>query len=305
MTRRTVRAPRPADRRSPGRRPMLAAGLVAAVWLAGVLAAAGEAPAASAPPPAKGAAPASFAPPVRVLFPSADSVMLSGEWFASPSKGPSIVLAPRRRGADPDLRQVAAEFQRRGLSVLVFALRDSQPANRETDSLRFAVLTSRWVDDMVGALRTARGRGEGTGHVFAWGQGMGAALAISAAARETGLCDAVAAEDLFPTSDYAMRRNGTAVIPDAVKEQLRVLRGNDEPFSAAARLNLPVYAILNGSGAGRPDDVIQQAFRRNRGRTERWLRPGVESPAPLPGPAQVDTLGKWFKRWVAFPPITK
>jgi hypothetical protein len=297
------------------------------MWLAGFVAA-GEVPAASAPAQAKAAAPASskpaspappaakaatpattattaFAPPVRVLFPSADSVMLSGEWFASPSRGPSIVLAPRGRGADPGLRQVAVEFQRRGFSALVFALRDSQPANRETDSLRFAVLTSRWVDDMVGALRMARGRGEGTGHVFAWGVGLGAALAVSAAARETGLCDAVAAEDLFPTADYAMRRNGTAVIPDAVKAQLRVLRGNDEPFSAAARLNLPVYAILNGGGAGRPDDPVQQAFRRNRGRTERWLRPGVESPAPLPGPAQIDTLGTWFKRWVAFPPTTK
>ncbi|MEO5618535.1 MAG: hypothetical protein ABIS67_12240 [Candidatus Eisenbacteria bacterium] len=280
----------------------LTAGLATIICLMDPASGAGVAATGKAPAVAAGRVSATtLAPPIRFQFPAADSVMLAGEWFASPVKGPSIVLAPRRRGPDADLRAAAAEFQRRGYSALVFALRDSQPANRETDSLRFAVLTSHWVDDMVGALRAARGRGEGTRHVFAWGQGLGAALTIAAAAREPGLCDALAAEDLFPTTDYAMRRNGTAVIPDAVKAQLSVLRGNDEPFSAAARLKIPVYAILNGRGAGRPDDVVQQAFRRNRGRTERWLRPGVESPAPLPGPAQMDTLAIWFKRWVPFP----
>jgi len=239
---------------------------------------------------------------VPVRFGSADSVTIAGHWFAAPAKGPSVVLAPRRRGADPELHGLAAEFQRRGFGVLVFALRDSQPANRDADSLRYAVMTSRWVDDMVGAMRAARARGEGTGHLFAWGQGLGGALAVAAAAREQGLCDALAAEDIFPNVDYAMRRNGTAVIPEAVRDQSRLLNGNDEPFSAAARLNLPVYAILVGANAGRPDDVIQQALRRNRGRTDRWLRPGVESPAPLPGPAQVDTLGAWFRRWTAFAP---
>ena len=271
-------------------RSALAAGLLVTLCCPGRACAATSA---VVPPPA----------PVPLRFPAADSVMLSGEWFASAAKGPSLVLAPRRRGADADLRDTAREFQRRGFSVLVFALRDSQPANRETDSLRFAVMTSRWVDDMVGALRAARARHEGTGHVFAWGQGLGAALSIAAAAREHGLCDAVAGEDLFPTTNYAMRRNGTAVIPDAVKSQFNLLRGNDEPFSAAARLNLPVYAILVGPGAGRPDDPVQQAFRRNRGRTERWLRPGAASPVPLPGAPQMDTLVVWLKRWVAYPPV--
>lgn len=259
-------------------------------WFAGPAGPAGAATAAA--PPA----------PVPVEFPASDSVTLHGRWYPVKAKAPSLVLAPRHRGADPELEAVAAEFQKRGFATLVFELRDPAVASREADSLRYVVFAGDWVNDMVGALRFARGHEPGTGHVFAWGSGLGAALAVAATARGHGLCDALAAEDLFPTIDYEMRRNGTAVIPDAVESQRRHTNWLDEPFSAASRLNLPVYAVLVGPGAGTPGDPVQTALRRNRGRTDRWLRPGVGSPAPLPGPAQVDTLGTWFRRWVAFPP---
>jgi len=155
---------------------------------------------------------------------------------------------------------------------------------------------------MVAALRTARAHGDSGGSVFAWGQGLGGALAVSAAARGPALCDALAVEDMFPSVDIAMRLRGTAVIPDAVRLQAKVLRGRDDPFSAAARLNLPVYAILVGRDAGGPADLTQQTLRRNRSLTDRWLRAGVESPAPSPSGAQVDTLVGWFHRWSAQSP---
>jgi len=60
-------------------------------------------------------------------------------------------------------------------------------------------------------------------------------------------------------------------------------------------------AILDGPQTG-PDDAVFQTFRRNRGHTDRWLRPGVVPPAPIPSPAEVDTLATWFRRWESFPP---
>ncbi len=281
-----------ARRGARGRAPGTARLAIAGALLSPVLAAGAATPPAASRPAA----------PVPARFAAADSAWLSGEWLPGAPGSPALVIGPRRRGSDPELRPVAEAFQRRGFHVLTFALRDSQPADRERDSLRYAVLPARWVNDMVGALRAARARDGGSGHVFAWGQGLGASLAVAAAAREAGLCDAVAAEDLIPTVDFEMRRNGTAVIPEAVRAQARFTNFADEPFSAASRLNIPVYAILVGPGAGKPADLAQQALRRNRGRTDRWLRPGIASPAPPPGPAQVDTLAAWFGRWVAFPP---
>ena len=275
------------------RRPAaLAAVLLVAVPAMAAIAAASPA---RHPPPAPPALPAA------IQFVTADSVKLAGVWFAGPAKSASIVIAPRRRGREADLLETAAEFQRRGFGALVFSLRDSLPADRERDSLRYVVLASHWVDDMVAALKAVRARVDSTRHVFAWGQGLGGALAIGAAAREIGLCDAVAAEDVFPTADYVMRNNGMAVIPEAVRAQFRALSGGDEPFSAASRLRIPVFGILVGHDAGGPGDAALAALQRTRGPLERWLRPGVVSPAPPPGPAQIDTLANWFRRWTAYP----
>lgn len=266
---------------------------------AGVLAAAGFSPAAWASKPPT--APLAARAPQPIRFFTADSVALDGLWYAAGTRAPVVVLAPRRRGVDEEVRATAAEFQKRGFHALTFQLRDPAPASRERDSLRYAVFVSHWVDDMVAALRAARARGDSTSHLYAWGQGLGGSIAISAAARSTGLCDALAAEDVIPSVDRVMRENGTAVIPDAVSLQWRVMQGGDEPFSAAARLNLPVLAILDGTQT-QPSDPVFQTFRRNRGRTDHWLRPGVGSPPPIPSPAEVDTLAAWFRRWESFPP---
>ena len=267
------------------------AGAVLAVAGFGATAFAAKTPG-KAPPPA---------PPQPIRFFTADSVALDGLWYAAGSRAPVVVLAPRRRGVDEEVRATAAEFQKRGFHALTFQLRDPAPASRERDSLRYAVFVSHWVDDMVAALRAARAHGDSTSHLYAWGQGLGGSITISAVARSSGLCDALAAEDVIPSVDRVMRERGTAVIPDAVSLQWRVMQGSDEPFSAAARLNLPVFAILDGPQA-QPADPVFQTFRRNRGRTDRWLRPGVGSPPPIPSPAEVDTLAEWFRRWESFPP---
>jgi len=256
-------------------------------------------------PPALAAKPAPAPPapaaPVVIHFLTADSVSLAGRWYAAAPRSPVVVLAPRRRGVDAELDAAAAQFQKRGFHALVFELRDPAPENRERDSLRYAVFVSHWVDDLVAAFHAAHARTDSVTHVYGWGQRLGGALVIAAAAREAGLCDAIAAEDFFPNVDWVMRQNGTAVIPDAVRLQYRVIRGGDEPFSAAARLNIPVFAILDGPDAGTPGDILGQALRRNRGHTDRWIRPGVASPAPIPTGAEYDTLATWFRRWEAFP----
>jgi fermentation-respiration switch protein FrsA (DUF1100 family) len=279
------------------RRRLLAGGILALAFAC----AGGSAFAARPARPGTAKGRATAAPPRPIRFLTADSVALDGLWYAAGGTSPIVVLAPRHRGIDEEVRATATEFQKRGFDALTFELRDSAALDRERDSLRYAVLVSHWVDDMVAALHAARARGDSTTHLYAWGQGLGGVLTLSAAARQNGLCDAIAAEDIFATADRAMRERGTSVIPDAVQLQWRVMQGGDEPFSAAARLNLPVLAILDGAQA-RPADPVYQTFRRNRGHTDLWLRPGVASPAPIPSPAEVDTLVAWFRRWEAFPP---
>lgn len=240
-------------------------------------------------------------PPAEVQFLTGDSARIAGRWYAGVARASTVVLPPRRRGVDTELFGVAAEFQRRGFNVLTFSLRDSAYADPLRDSLRYVVLASRWVDDAVAALRAARARTDSTARVFAWGQGLAAALSVSAAAREITVCDALAAENLFRFADDVMRENGTAVIADAQIMQRRMLMPRDEPFSASARLALPIYAVLTGPKAGTPDDTTLEVLRRNRGRTDRWLRPWLDSSGATPSPADVDSLADWFQRWAAMP----
>jgi alpha-beta hydrolase superfamily lysophospholipase len=285
---------------------------VSALRIALALAAAltAHAPASAAAPaaptrPSETAAATSKAAPaggVAIRFPAAEGVVLQGEWFAGPPRSPSVVLAPRRRGVEPELRDVALEFQRRGFGALTFSLRDPAPESRESDSLRYAVLLSRWVEDMVGALRAVRLQADSTLPIYAWGQGLGGALVIAASTRAEGLCDAVAVEDVFPSVEIAMRLRGTLAFPEAIALERRLLSMRDDPQSAATRMRVPLFAILVGSGAGGPDDLAQRTLRQGSSRTDRWLRPGIESPAPAPGAAQVDTLARWFRQWGKAPP---
>jgi len=267
--------------------------------LLGALGAAAAPKKATTPAGSGGAAARAGGAPIQ--FTAADTVPLQGTWFAGPAHAPSLVLAPRGRKPDPGLDSMAANFQQRGFNVLTFGLRDPAPESAEKDSLRYLMLASRWVEDVMGAIEAARARTDSTGHLFIWGQGMGAALAVAAVAREPGQCDGLAAEQLYRTTDDAMKLNGTFVIPDAIESRNLHLHPPDEPISAAARLNLPAFAILVGPDGGSPSDPTLQVLSRDRGRVDRWKRPWLEPGARTPTAADADTMGVWFMKWTHFP----
>jgi hypothetical protein len=241
------------------------------------------------------------AAPQAVTFLTTDSVRIVGRWYPGPPHASAVVLAPRRRGVEEALAEVAAGFQARGFSALTFALRDSAIADATKDPLRWVVLSSRWYDDAAAALLYARGRTDSTSYVFAWGQGLGAALALGGAVRDPKACDGIAVEQLIRFTEEAMRENGTAVIADAEALQHRMLQGADEPFSAATRLFAPAYAILTGVPAGEGGDATFEVLRRHRGRTDRWRRPWITTAGRTPSPADVDTLAAWYRQWTQFP----
>lgn len=241
------------------------------------------------------------AAPLAVTILTADSVRISGRWYPGPPRSSTIVLPPRRRGADDELSGVATEFQRRGFNALTFTLRDPAFSDPSRDSLRYMVMVSHWVDDAVAALREAAARTDSTARVFAWGQGLGGALAVSAAGRPGSRCDGLAVERVFRLSEEVLRDNGTAVIADVSSQQHRLLIGRDEPYSAASRMSLPVLAVLTGPAAGTDEDTTLAVMHRNRGRVDRWMRPWLSGSVAVPTPAEVDTLAAWFRRWVSVP----
>ena len=260
----------------------------------------GRAHAATASGPRPGTA-SHAEPPAAMSFLSPDSTRLTGTWYSGPKGAPVLVLVPRGRRPDPGLDSLALLFQQRGFSAMTFALRDPAPADAEKDSLRYLILASRWVEDVVGALRAARARSDSTMHLFVWGQGMGGVLAVAAIARIPGVCDALAAEQLYRTTDDAMKLNGTFVIPEAIQIRNLHLYPPDEPISAAARLNIPALAVLTGPDAGTPRDLTLQVLSRDRGRVERWKRPWIATTGLTPTPADADTLAAWFTKWTRYP----
>src|SRR5262249_14967346 len=157
-------------------------------------------------------------------------VRIEGRWYAGPNGAPAVVLAPRGRGSDDSLAAVALEFQRRGFSALTFRLRDSIVANRERDSLRWVVLSSKWYGDGAAAFGYAREYRDSSSYVFGWGQGLGAAVILAGASRAPKRCDGLLLERLMSYVEDVMRENGTSVIPDAEDRQRRALRPADEPF---------------------------------------------------------------------------
>ena len=103
----------------------LAAATVLAVLCFAAVACAAKSSAPKAPPPP--------APPQPIRFFTADSVALDGLWYPAGTRAPVLVLAPRRRGVDDELRATATEFQKRGFQALTFQLRDPAPPSRERD----------------------------------------------------------------------------------------------------------------------------------------------------------------------------
>ena len=230
-----------------------------------------------------------------------DSLPIAGWWFAGPEGGPVMVLAPRGRGTMADLLPAVREFQARGFAVLSFDYRDFGPQGAGAqDSLRFVVFASRWVDDMAGALRYARTRAGGA-RVFAWGQDLGSATAVAAAARDRRLCDALAVEGLFRTSQELLRFNGSSVVPGLPELHQQLVDGADEPLSACARLQVPLFVVLAGKDEVTPPAITQEVARRNPIRMDLWKIPDAGHDGAEKTPGYFDNLARWFKRWVALP----
>ena len=157
------------------------------------------------------------------------------------------------------------------------------------DSLRYIVFNFQWVDDMLGALSYARGRGRS--HVFAWGQDLGSAVALAAAARNRWSCDAVAVEGLFRTSQEVLLANGTSVLQEIVVRHRRLVQGMDEPFSAAARLGVPLLVVLAGKDDVTPAAITKTIIARARGQVDRWTLPDAAHAGAEKTPGYFDRHG--------------
>jgi alpha-beta hydrolase superfamily lysophospholipase len=237
-----------------------------------------------------------------VSFPAADSATVSGWWLQGAKDAPVVVIASRGTGTMADQLPAAQQFLARGFSVLTFDYRGFGPGSsaEAVDSLRYIIFESQWVDDMLGALRYARARGGH--HVFAWGQDLGSAVAFAAAARAHDACDALAVEGLFCTSQDALNANGTAVMQDVVVRHRRLVRGQDEPFSAGGRLRVPPLVVLAGKDDVTPPAITKTIIARVRTRTETWEIPAAGHLGAEKTPGYFDHVAQWFKRWTAFPP---
>lgn len=238
----------------------------------------------------------------EVSFPAADSAAVRGWWFPGPAKAPVVVIAARGTGTMADMLPAARQFLAGGFAVLTFDYRGFGPGGSAAaaDSLRYIVLNSQWVSDMLGALRYARARSGA--HVFAWGQDLGSAVALAAAARERASCDAVAVEGLFRTTQDAIRANGTSVLHDVEVRHRRLVEGRDEPFSAAVRLRCPLFVVLAGKDEVTPAAETRVVVGRVRGRADVWDLPAAGHAGAEDTPGYFDRLAKWFKQWTVFPP---
>jgi alpha-beta hydrolase superfamily lysophospholipase len=237
-----------------------------------------------------------------VTFPAADSTTVSGWWLQGAKDAPVVVIASRGTGTMGDLLPAAQQFLARGFSVLTFDYRGFGPGSsaEAVDSLRYIVFDSQWVDDLLGALRYACARGGS--HVFAWGQDLGSAVVLAAAARTREACDALAVEGLFRTSQDALNANGTAVMQEVVVRHRRLVLGQDEPFSAGARLRVPLLVVLAGKDDVTPPAITRTILARMRVPTETWEIPAAGHLGAEKTPGYFDRMARWFKRWTAFPP---
>ncbi len=272
-------------------------------WALALALAAGAAPAAAVQPGVSHAVlPAKLHMKAEdVSFLTADSVRISGWWFQGPKDAPVVVIADRGTGTMSDMLPVAKEFLARGFHVLTFDYRGFGPGSgpQAADTLKYVVFSSQWVEDMVAACRYARSRGGR--HVFGFAQDAGSAVALAAAARERTVCDAVAVEGLFRTSQDFLLLNGTASIPGVTEQNRRLVEFNDEPFSAVGRLMVPMLALLAGKDDVTPPDITRKVAARALVRGDTWSLPeaGHKGAELLPG--YFDRVTRWFKQWLAFP----
>jgi alpha-beta hydrolase superfamily lysophospholipase len=237
-----------------------------------------------------------------VSFPARDSTTVSGWWLQGAKAAPVVVIASRGTGTMGDMLPAAQQFLARGFSVLTFDYRGFGPGSsaEAVDSLRYIIFDSRWVDDLMGALRYARARGGS--HVFAWGQDLGSAVVIAAVGRRKGVCDAVAVEGLFRTSQEALNANGTAVIREVVVRHRRLVQTRDEPISAGTRMGTPLLVVLAGKDEVTPPAATKTIFEQSRAPMETWEIPGAAHLGAEKTPGYFDRVAGWFKRWTAFPP---
>ena len=237
-----------------------------------------------------------------VVFPAADSATVSGWWLQGTKDAPVVVIASSGTGTMGDQLPAAQQFLARGFCVLTFDYRGFGHGSsaEAVDSLRYIIFSSQWVDDLLGALRYARARGGS--RVFAWGQDLGSAVVLAAAARTRGACDAVAIEGLFRASQEALNANGTAVMQEVVVRHRLIVLGRDEPISAAARLRVPLLAVLAGKDEVTPPADTRAIVARSRGRTEFWEIPGAAHLGAEKTPGYFDRIAAWFKSGTAPPP---
>lgn len=238
------------------------------------------------------------APPLPVSFPAADGVPVTGQWHPGSIETLVVVIAPRAPERDSSRARAVDAFRARGFSVLTFDYRDlDAKSGRLPDSLRFVSYASRWVDDMVGALRFAREHGGPRSRVFAWGEETGSAVALAASGRARDLCDAVVVEGLFRSIGEHLDRIGTGVHPGIVEQHKRLVQDRDQPAAAINRFLGPLFLVMAGRDSVTPVSITKELYRGRRARTEILSLPESGHGDAARAPRYFDIVGNWLKQW--------
>jgi alpha-beta hydrolase superfamily lysophospholipase len=273
-------------------------------WTFALLVALGAGPARGVTPggPLPGASGRPELPHEAVTFKTPDGVRLAGWWFPGPPHAHAVVMAPRGAGTMANLLEATKAMHDLGFSVLTFDLRDFGPGRPgPADSLRYVVLATRWVTDMVAALDYARGRVDSSARVLAWGgHDLPSMVAIAAAARDPHACDALAIEGVPRSTEDVMRRSGTLGIPEAIRQQRFKVMMRDQPAYAAAALEVPVLLLAGGRDTVVTPRDAQAVIASGRGRHDQVLFPrgGHEDLERMPD--YFERIAAWFKRMAGY-----
>jgi alpha-beta hydrolase superfamily lysophospholipase len=242
--------------------------------------------------------PAGANPPEAVTIDVGAGARVAGEWFAGSVDTLVVVVAPRAPARDPARAEAAEAFRAAGFSVLTFDYRDvDSKTGTLPDSVRFVVYASRWVDDMVGALRFARERTGPRGRVFAWGQETGSNVAIAAAGRSEGLADAVVVEGLFRNVGEHLDLLGTGVMPEIVQQHRRLVLDKDQPATAMSRYAGPVFVVMAGRDSVTPVMTTKDVYRGRRALTEIFSLPEAGHGDAAKEPGYYRTVANWLRKW--------